>query len=214
MKDLQDIRQDYLKSNLSEENISENPFVEFASWFSNALKNSKLEPNAMVLSTVSKSAQPSARVVLLKVVDETGFVFFTNYESRKGKELTECPLASLLFFWSDLEQQIRIEGKVERISEEESEAYYHSRPRGSQIGAWASPQSQVIPNREFLEEKVEKYSQEFQNEEVIPYPKFWGGFRLVPHRIEFWQGRSSRLHDRIVFEKGENGNWNKSRLAP
>ena len=214
MKDLQDIRKDYEKSNLSEQNVSENPFAEFKIWFDNALKNSKLEPNAMILSTVSRSGQPSARVVLLKGLEETGFVFFTNYESRKGKELTETPFASLLFFWADLEQQIRIEGRIERVSEEESQAYYHSRPRASQIGAWASPQSQVIPNREFLEEKVKKYSQEFENEEVIPLPKFWGGFRLVPHRIEFWQGRSSRLHDRILFEKGENEEWKRNRLAP
>jgi len=214
MKDLQDIRKDYQKSNLLEENISENPFAEFKVWFDNALKNSKLEPNAMVLSTVSRSMQPSSRVVLLKGLDESGFVFFTNYESRKGKELREVPFAALLFFWADLEQQIRIEGKIERVSEEESAAYYHSRPRGSQIGAWASPQSQTIPNREFLEEKVEEYSQQFENEVVIPYPKFWGGFRLVPHRIEFWQGRSSRLHDRILFEKGEGGTWSRSRLAP
>lgn len=214
MKDLQDIRKDYQKSNLLEENISENPFAEFKVWFDNALKNSKLEPNAMVLSTVSRSMQPSSRVVLLKGLDESGFVFFTNYESRKGKELREVPFAALLFFWADLEQQIRIEGKIERVSEEESAAYYHSRPRGSQIGAWASPQSQTIPNREFLEEKVEEYSQQFENEVVIPYPKFWGGFRLVPHRIEFWQGRSSRLHDRILFEKEEEGTWYRSRLAP
>lgn len=214
MKNIEDIRKDYQKGNLSEENVQENPLAEFAVWFDNALKNNKLEPNAMVLSTVSQTGQPSSRVILLKGLDETGFVFFTNYESRKGKELAESPFASLLFFWAELEQQIRIEGKVERVSEKESADYYHSRPRGSQIGAWASPQSQVIPNREYLEEKVEKLSEEFENQEVIPYPNFWGGFRLVPHRMEFWQGRSSRLHDRILFEKDESGNWQRSRLAP
>lgn len=210
---LSEMRTDYLKDSMNEADLSDNPIEEFQKWFSRATENGVLEPNAMALGTVDAEGQPSVRIVLLKGLDAQGFVFFTNYESRKGKELTEFPKAALTFFWGELEQQVRIEGRVEAISAAESDEYYNSRDKGSRLGAWASPQSQIIPNREFLEEKVKEVVVKFQDTEHPPRPPFWGGFRVIPHRIEFWQGRQSRLHDRIVFEKkGEN--WEKYRIAP
>lgn len=207
------MRLDYQKGSLEEQVMAENPMLEFHKWFENALAAEISEPNAMTLATCVEG-QPSARIVLLKGVDEKGFVFYTNYEGRKAKEMAENPLAALLFFWGELEQQIRIEGSIEKISPEESDTYYQSRDRGSRIGAWASPQSAVIPNREYLAERVKEFETQFADKETIERPPHWGGYRLVPHRFEFWQGRSSRLHDRIVYTKNEAGVWEKARLAP
>ena len=167
----------------------------------------------MTLVTASSNGQPSARIVLLKEFDQRGFVFFTNYESRKGQELAENPQAALLFCWLELERQVRIEGRVERVSAEESLEYFQSRPKGSQIGAWASPQSRAIPGREVLEEKIQELTARYQNEEVLPLPPNWGGYRLRPQQVEFWQGRENRLHDRILYTH-TGADWRLDRLAP
>lgn len=214
MKELPHIRKDYIQDFIEEATLSENPFEEFEKWFKKALESNQAEPNAMSLATASPDGQPSVRIVLLKGLQPNGFVFFSNYLSRKGQELDKNPLASLNFFWATLEQQIRIEGRVSKISEEDSEVYFQSRDRDSRLGAWASPQSQKIMNRDFLLKKVEEVKNRFQNQTIFPKPDFWGGYLVVPHRIEFWQGRASRLHDRILYEKNEAGNWQKSRLAP
>ncbi|MCB0739106.1 MAG: pyridoxamine 5'-phosphate oxidase [Bacteroidetes bacterium] len=184
---------------------------QFNVWFNEALKAEVLEPNAMTLATASSNGSPSCRVVLLKGVDN-GFVFFTNYLSRKGSHLLENPNACLNFFWPELERQVRIEGSVEKVSALESDDYYNSRPFGSQIGAWASPQSQKIEGRELLEQRVEELQKEF-SEDTIKRPEHWGGFRLRPDFVEFWQGRPSRLHDRICYLL-ENDRWNRFRVAP
>lgn len=207
------MRRNYKKAQLSEESVESSPFLQFTKWFEQAVQAEILEPNAMSLATVSALGQPSVRIVLLKGVDARGFVFFTNYESHKGQDIAAVDKAALNFFWGELEQQIRIEGSIEKISEDESDTYYQSRDKGSRIGAWASPQSQRISHREDLEEKVRFYQQKFENEETIPRPPHWGGYRVVPHLIEFWQGRESRLHDRIVYKKtGET--WEIYRVAP
>lgn len=191
--------------------VDKNPIKQFAKWYEVALKSGITEPTAMTLATASKAGVPSARTVLLKGYDEKGYLFFTNYESRKGKELSENPFAELLFYWMDLHKQVRISGKVEKVTREESEKYFKTRPLNSQIGAWASKQSEVIPDREFLEQKYREYSEKYK--EDIPLPPFWGGFRLIPERFEFWQGRENRLHDRICYLK-KNGDWEIVRLAP
>lgn len=211
---LKDLRQDYRSSSLLEEDIEKTPLKQFEKWFKDALKAEILEPNAMTLATASKEGIPSARIVLLKDYDEDGFTFFTNYSSNKGQQLAENPFAALVFFWGDLERQIRIEGVIEKISIHESTSYYHSRPKGSQLGAWASPQSSVIPNRTFLELNLKKLEEQYKNEEIIPKPDFWGGYRLIPNLIEFWQGRSNRLHDRIVYKRQKDESWTIERLAP
>jgi len=177
-----------------------------------AISSNLLEPNAMILATANKDGAPSARTVLLKGFDERGFVFYTNYESAKAKNLSENPIASLLFFWAELERQARIEGKVEQVSKADSEEYFRSRPRESQLGAWASKQSSVIASREVLEKKFEEMRKKFEGKE-IPLPPFWGGYRVIPQSIEFWQGRESRLHDRICYSF-ENGKWKIERLSP
>ena len=208
------IRQEYLQASLDEDNAGADPIALFADWFSAAQRAAIDEVNAMTLATVSAAGQPRARIVLLKGLDADGFVFYTNYDSAKGNELKANPQASLLFFWKELERQVRIEGRVEKVSTAESDAYYNSRPEGSRIGAWASPQSQEINDREALEDLAESLTQKFAGMD-IPRPDFWGGYRLVPQRIEFWQGRKSRLHDRIVFERENAGAfWQRSRLAP
>ena len=211
MKSIADIRKDYKQSRLLENDISPNPIVQFTSWWKEAIESDIDEVNALTLATANAQGKPSARTVLLKGYDENGFVFFTNYESHKGKELAANPYAAMVLFWKELERQIRIEGFVEKISAGESDEYFYSRPAGSRIGAWASPQSTVINDRNILEENVKNYSQNFG--ENIPRPVHWGGYRVVPSLIEFWQGRSNRLHDRIQYRK-ENNNWIIERLAP
>lgn len=211
---MQDLRRDYRSGELLENNITENPFDQFQGWFKEALNGKILEPNAMTLATCYHN-KPSARIVLLKNVDSRGFVFFTNYHSRKGNELENNPHAALLFFWDALERQVRIEGSVEQIDRHSTEVYFNSRPKDSRIGALVSPQSTIIESREVLENKMKTLSEKYQQEENIPVPPYWGGYRLIPNYFEFWQGRSSRLHDRIVYKHiAENNSWKIYRLAP
>lgn len=210
---LSELRRNYALESLSETDVAAEPFAQFQNWFTEALNSQLLEPNAMTLATATKTGQPSARTVLLKEMDAQGFVFYTNYESQKGQELADNPQAALLFTWLELERQVRIEGTVEKVSAATSEAYFQSRPTGSQIGAWASPQSRVIEGRDILEQKVKTLQEQYKDATVLPLPPFWGGYRLLPQRIEFWQGRESRLHDRIRYTKTADG-WVKERLAP
>ena len=207
------IRKEYRQAAFSEEAAADDPFRQFDRWWSEALHSGIEEVNAMVLSTVASSGMPSSRTVLLKGYDGGGFVFYTNYESNKGRELERHPFASLLFFWKELERQVRIEGGCKRVSEAESDAYFASRPEGSRIGAWASPQSRVIPSREYLDEQSELMRRRFP-EDAIPRPPHWGGYRVVPVMVEFWQGRPDRLHDRMRYERSANGTWQRNRLAP
>lgn len=209
-----DLREDYQAATLEMEDALANPIEQFNLWLSQAVQANVKEPNAMTLATVTASGRPAARIVLLKGVSDEGFSFYTNYTSNKGKEMAHAPYAALVFSWLELEQQIRIEGRVERLPKETSTAYFQSRPKGSQIGAWASPQSQVIPNRIVLEQQVTALQEKYNAVEVLPRPEHWGGYIVIPDRIEFWQGRSSRLHDRILYTLESNGNWHKVRLAP
>jgi len=199
-------------NHLNESEVAANPFLQFEKWFAEAIKNHPKDANAFVLSTATKDAKPSARVVLLKGVEKEKFVFYTNYDSRKGKELLENPYAAMTFFWTSLEKQVRVEGKVEKVSEAESDEYFKIRPAGSMAGAWVSPQSSVISGREELAKKHQDFIKEHENEK-IQRPPFWGGFCIIPSRIEFWQGRSNRLHDRILYTF-ENNTWKIERLAP
>lgn len=198
---------------LSEADADADPLRQFEKWFQQALAANLPEPNAMTLATATSDGRPSARVVLLKAFDASGFAFFTNYEGRKGRDLTENPHAALLFFWAELQRQVRIEGTVTRVSEAESDDYFRSRPLGSRLGAWASPQSEVIPNREILEARVREMAQRYPDGEV-PRPPFWGGFRVRPLTLEFWQGRPDRLHDRLRYRRDPAGGWCIERLAP
>lgn len=209
-KELQDTRQDYHKHTLNITDVDPNPIIQFINWLKDWETTDGTDFNAMVLSTVNKEGKPSARVVLLKGVEDDGFDFYTNYESRKGEEMLENPNVALTFFWQSLERQVRIEGRVQKLSAEQSSTYFHSRPRGSQIGAWASPQSHEI-SREELEENVKRFKEKFSEE--IPCPPHWGGYKVIPEKIEFWQGRRSRLHDRILYVKEDNA-WKIKRLAP
>lgn len=211
---LEDFRQDYQRDKLLETDAADHPIAQFGQWLQAAIDAQLPEPNAMVLATSTPDGRPSARVLLLKEVTPSGFIFYTNYESRKGHELQQNPHAALVFNWLELHRQVRIEGLVERLPAEESTAYFQSRPKGSQIGAWASPQSQVIPDREVLEDKAEEIADTYAQEDVLPRPPHWGGYRLHPYRIEFWQGRSDRLHDRILYTLDKEDRWEKSRLAP
>jgi pyridoxamine 5'-phosphate oxidase len=211
---LADIRINYSKKILNRESVHENPLQQFDAWMQEALAAKVDEPTAMTLSTATVDGKPAARIVLLKAIEEGGFVFYTNYESRKGQQLQENPFASLTFFWPALERQVRVEGSVQKVPEATSDAYFHSRPKGSQLGAWSSPQSQAIESRAVLEELEQKYSQEFSQLDTIPRPPHWGGYAVVPERIEFWQGRPNRLHDRLVYLKDSEGNWQIERLAP
>ncbi len=211
---LQNLREDYRKSTLEEKNASENPFTQFSNWFKEALNAEIPEPNAMVVATVNKEGFPSARVVLLKGFDEKGFIFYTNYNSQKGQDLLDNPQCAVVFNWLELERQIRIEGIAEKLSPEESTAYFHKRPKKSQIGAWASPQSQVIETRDILDNNLKNLNAKYVDSESLPRPSHWGGFRIKATRIEFWQGRSSRLHDRLNYEKNANNSWKRTRLAP
>lgn len=208
-----DLRQTYTRNELLEKNVSKNPFETFHLWFEEAVKSGILEPNAMVLSTIEHE-MPSSRVVLLKALDDTGFVFYTNYESHKGQQLVQNPFASLTFFWDKLERQVRVQGRVEFVSAEESDAYFQSRPRGSQLGAWVSAQSTEIPDRSVLEDHLKELETQYANELLpIPRPPHWGGIRILPLKIEFWQGRPNRLHDRLLYQKTENS-WHITRLSP
>lgn len=207
------IRTDYKLKSLSEEDTAENAFEQFTRWWNEARNSHLHEINAMTLATSDTTGTPSARIVLLKGYDHRGFVFFTNYNSAKGNELAQNPKASLLFFWKELERQIRIDGTVEKISALESDIYFKSRPAQSRIGAWASPQSTVIENRKVIEDNFLKYEQKF-GDENIPRPEHWGGYLVKPTKIEFWQGRSSRLHDRIQYTLQTDGKWKRERLAP
>ena len=210
--DVSDLRRSSTDFSLEKDNLSKDPIEQFENWFSYACNTVSLDPNAVILSTVDKNNRPSSRAVLLKYFDKDGFVFFTNYNSKKAKNIDINPNVALLFFWADAYRQIRIEGKAARISHEETFKYFSSRPRGSQIGAWASPQSSVILSRASLEDKVRDIEERF-NHKDIPLPEFWGGYRVVPETIEFWQGRDNRLHDRFRYIK-EEGNWKIERLAP
>ena len=212
--DIASLRRSYSLQSLEENQVAANPFDQFKTWFDQALAGQITEPNAMTLATVNSDGRPSARTVLLKGFDERGFVFYTNYLSRKGQEIAENPFGALLFCWLDLERQIRIEGKIEKVSPEESLAYFITRPKSSQIGAWASPQSQVIPGRKVLEDKQAELSETYAASESLPLPPHWGGYVLRPDYFEFWQGRESRLHDRVVYSKNEDKNWVINRLAP
>jgi len=210
----QSLREDYRASTLEIDTCKDDPLEQFGIWFEDALKAEILEPNAMTLATATSDGIPSARMVLLKKYSQEGFVFFTNYESRKGQELLHNPRASLVFCWLDLQRQVRIEGKVEKLSMEESKAYFHSRPKASQIGALVSNQSKVTKSdRSELEAKELELKEKFKDTTQIPFPDNWGGFRVIPNNYEFWQGRTSRLHDRIFYEKS-GSIWSKVRLAP
>ncbi len=210
--EISNLRKDYTFKELQKKSVSKNPFEQFSKWFDDVVKTKIEQPNAMILATASKDGIPSARVVLLKGVEQDGFRFFTNYNSQKGRELIENPSASLLFFWYELERQIRISGKVEKVSIKESEEYFKTRPYESQLGAWASNQSKIIINREFLEKKFSELKMKYREGEV-PLPPYWGGFKLIPHSFEFWQGRENRLHDRIAYSK-EKEEWKIERLSP
>jgi pyridoxamine 5'-phosphate oxidase len=210
--DLAAIRKDYALSSLTERDVDADPIRQFERWFADALSAQVLEPNAMTLATATRDGSPSARIVLLKGVDAHGFTFFTDYRSRKGAELTENPLAALTFLWKEIERQVRIAGAVSRVSSAASEAYFRSRPPGSRLGAWASHQSAVIASREALEERLRDVTRQFPTDD-IPLPPHWGGFRVVPDEVEFWQGRPSRLHDRLRYHREPSG-WRIERLSP
>ena len=206
------LRRDYTLASLDISDVAPDPIAQFIQWFDEARRAELLEPNAMTLATSTPDGTPSARIVLLKEVDDRGFVFYTDYRSRKGEELAANPRAALVFLWKELERQVRVTGSVERVSREESETYYRSRPLGSRIGAWASHQSAVIPGRDWLVDEVSKV-QAAHPDEDIPLPPHWGGFRVAPDEVEFWQGRSSRLHDRIRYRR-TSSNWQRERLSP
>lgn len=214
--DIGDMRRDFESEGLDLDQLDDNPILQFQAWFEDARKADILEPNAMSLATADNNGLPDLRTVLLKYFDDSGFVFYTNYGSRKARELEQNPQAALLFPWLGLNRQVRIQGQVEKVSKTESLRYFASRPRGSQIGAWVSEQSKAITSRGLLEQKVAEIKRKFGDGEV-PLPSFWGGFRVVPHSIEFWQGRPSRLHDRFEYNRAEQSgdkSWTIERLQP
>ncbi|EOR95850.1 Pyridoxamine 5'-phosphate oxidase [Arcticibacter svalbardensis MN12-7] len=211
---IQNLRQDYQAATLSEEDVAKDPISQFSTWFSDAMSSEIHEPNIMTLATATADGIPSARIMLLKGFDDKGFVFYTNYLSRKGQEITKNSKAALVFFWQDLERQVRIEGTLEKLDEKESEAYFHSRPKASQIGALASPQSREIDNKQFLLNNIQLLEEKYKDIAEIPKPPHWGGYIVKPSLIEFWQGGHGRLHDRIVYKLMANQNWKITRLAP
>ena len=213
MSQYANLRQEYKKEQLTEDSVHTDPLLQFETWFKEAQEANVPEPNAFVLATASPLNVPSARVVLLKGVDKTGFVFYTNYNSDKSKDIAFNSHVGMCFLWHELERQVRVMGRATKVSREESESYFHSRPRESQLGAWASPQSDIISSREVLEYNLEKVTTQFENGAVIPLPDHWGGYRIIPEEIEFWQGRPNRLHDRILY-KNIDGRWKIERLAP
>lgn len=215
MSDLADLRREYARAELSREHVAEDPIEQFQSWFQDAIDAELREPNAMTLATATSDGSPSARIVLLKGVDARGFRFFTNYKSRKGTELANNPHTALVFWWAPLERQVRIEGRADRLPSNESEEYFQSRPRESQIGAWASPQSQVVNDRDEIEEAFNRAKESYEGDSV-PRPGHWGGYVVRPTSIEFWQGRPSRLHDRLRYRRSEVDaqDWTLDRLAP
>jgi pyridoxamine 5'-phosphate oxidase len=206
------LRKEYTRAGLAESDANPDPIAQFRRWFDDALAAGLREPNAMTLATATPDGRPSARVVLLKGFDERGFVFYTNYEGRKGEELEENPYCALVFYWAELERQVRVEGRVSRVPKRESDEYFGSRPRGSRLGAWASEQSRPVGGREVLEERLRALEAEYDAREV-PRPPFWGGYRVEPEVIEFWQGRENRLHDRLVYRRS-GGGWGRERLQP
>jgi len=210
---LADLRKDYTLAGLLEKDLAKDPFRQFERWFQEAEAAKIPEPNATVLATVGADGRPSTRIVLLKGFDGRGFTFFTNYDSRKGRELAANPLASLNFPWIAMERQVNVEGRVVKITREESDAYFHSRPQGSQLGAWVSQQSSVISGRAVLEDVLKTYEKKYAGQ-TVPLPPNWGGYRLIPDRVEFWQGRRSRLHDRLRYRREADGAWIVERLAP
>jgi pyridoxamine 5'-phosphate oxidase len=211
--DLTNLRAKYTTRGLDIKDLNQNPFIQFETWFNEAINAKLTEPNAFSLATVGLDMMPSIRTVLLKIFDEKGFVFFTNYKSTKAKQIEENPKAAALFAWLDLERQVKIEGSIEKISSTESLKYFLSRPKGSQIGAWVSHQSEVISSRSLLEQKFDEIKRKFVKGEV-PFPSFWGGYAIKPIRVEFWQGGQDRLHDRFLYELQEDNTWSISRLAP
>jgi len=212
MLDLQDMRREYKAAELDEQSVKINPFLQFEEWFNDAQDAKLIEANAMVLATANAEGAPNIRAVLLKIFDEKGFVFFTNYNSDKGEEIAQNPNVAAEFLWLDLERQVRILGRCEKITKAESLSYFLKRSRGSQLGAWVSDQSSIISSRKLLAMQIQKIKEKFTNGDV-PLPDFWGGYRIIPQKIEFWQGRESRLHDRILYTKDKDA-WKISRLAP
>jgi pyridoxamine 5'-phosphate oxidase len=213
MDHLARLRKEYTNAGLTESAADPDPIAQFRRWFDTALGADLHEPNAMTLATATPEGRPSARIVLLKGFDERGFVFYTSYEGRKSEEIEANPRCALVFYWGELERQVRVEGGVSRIPEEESDEYFGSRPRGSQLGAWASEQSRPVEGRAVLEERLRNLEAEYEGREVFR-PPFWGGYRVEPETIEFWQGRENRLHDRLVYRRSDDGEWERERLQP
>jgi pyridoxamine 5'-phosphate oxidase len=211
---LADLRDDYGREPWSEQNCETNPIVQFERWFRDVQAADLKEPNAMTLATATSAGRPSARVVLLKEVSDFGFVFYTNYGSRKAQEIETNPFAALTFHWPELGRQVRVEGRVKRVPREQSAAYFRSRPKGSRLGAWASRQSQVLPSREPLDSKWAELQEQYAKDDNVPVPEFWGGYCVVPETIEFWEGRPNRMHDRLRYRRKGEGEWLVERLSP
>ncbi|MFN7087579.1 MAG: pyridoxamine 5'-phosphate oxidase [Burkholderiales bacterium] len=212
MANISDLRQEYMRESLDEKDVAHDPMVQFTQWFDEAVKAQVPMLNAMTLATVAEDGRPSARIVLLKDADSSGFVFYTNYRSRKARELAANPQAALLFYWVELEREIRIEGRAQKVSAQESDAYFSSRPLGSRYAAIASPQSEIVPDRATLEARFAEI--EKRHDHNPPRPPHWGGYRVVPDAVEFWQGRPNRLHDRLLYRRLAGGKWKIERLAP